>query len=211
MNRTLLATAVLVWLGHHSAADPKLTRLRMKHVDGTNLHIAGNRGAIHWSADITITVDLREDNKLEASSAGTRGEHNLYAEGSGASYTTDDQTTWTTRWTGAWSQTGDKLTLDLSLVDHACKHTKTTSGYAPETLPCKAAAKRTQLACTTEQVKLDDVGAPSKPQLVSAWQCHPKTSTDLAESPAGWLLGKTTCIETTGGNMGHRSLRRCAP
>lgn len=69
-----------------AASAPKPMRLSMKHTEGTNLHIADHRGAIHWSADIRIMVDLQADKKLEAVSTGTRGEHNLYAGGSGPSY-----------------------------------------------------------------------------------------------------------------------------
>lgn len=194
-----------------AAAAPKPTRLAMKRTEGTNLHIAGGRGAIHWSADIRITVDLQADKQLVAVAQGTRGEHNLYADGPGLSYNTDDATTWTTRWSGTWAIAGDELTLDLVLSDHTCKHTKTTTGGKPEILPCEVASKQAQLVCASEQLKLEDVAQPTKARQVAAWRCHAKDATELGESPPQWVLGKTTCIETLGGHMTHDVFRACAP
>ena len=194
-----------------AGAAPKATRLAMKRTEGTNRHIAGGRGAIHWSADIRITVDLQADKQLMAVAQGTRGEHNLYAEGPGPSYSTDDATTWTTRWGGTWVIAGDALTLDLVLSDHTCKYTKTTTGYVPAILSCEAASKQTQLVCTSEQLTLEDVAQSTKAQQVAAWHCHAKDTTSLGESPPQWVLGKTTCIETLGGHMTHDAFRACAP
>jgi len=130
MNRAGVCLVVAVVAAPGLAAShPKPTRLSMKRTEGTNLHIADHRGAIHWSADIRITVDLQADKKLAAVATGARGEHNLYAGGTGPSYNTGDDTTWTTRWGGTWTMAGDRLTLDLVLADHTCKHTKTTTGY----------------------------------------------------------------------------------
>lgn len=185
----------------------------MKRTEGTNLHVANQGGAIHWQADITITVDLRADKKLEAVSTGTRKEHNLYA-GGGTSYNTDEETSWTTRWNGTWLVAGDKLQLDLVLVDHKCTSTKTTTDYKPEVLPCKVASKQTRLACASEDITLQDVTTTAtgkRPDKSAAWRCNAKTSTDLAESPSQWVLGKTTCLETIGGRMTGEGFRKCVP
>jgi hypothetical protein len=212
MNRAIVClVAAVVAAPGLAAAAPKPTRLAMKRTDGTNLHITNQEGAIHWSADIRITVDLLADKKLVAVAKGTRGEHNLYAGGSGPSYNTDDETAWTTRWNGTWAIAGDQLTLDLVLVDHTCKHTKTTTGAEPEIVPCEVASKQAQLVCTSEQIQIDDATPPNKPRRVAAWRCSAKDSGDLAESPSQWVLGKTTCIETLGGHMSHDAFRACAP
>lgn len=204
--------AIIAGAATVASADPTPTRLTMKHSDGTNLHIANGEGAIHWNADITITVDLKADNKVAATSIGTTSEHNLYAR-STPSYTTIEQTAWTTTWTGTWSTAKDTMVLDLALVDHKCKHTKTTSGDAPETLPCRTASKHTQLTCTSEQIEVADSATPAKPQQVSAWSCSSKGVDDLAESgSAGWLFGKTMCIQSWGGaHVGGRGFQKCQP
>jgi hypothetical protein len=210
VNRAITCLLVLAAPGL-AASDPASTRLAMKRTEGENLHLADQAGAIHWSADIRITVDLRSDKKLTAISKGTRGEHNLYAGGPGPSYNTDETTTWTTRWNGTWAIADDKLVLDLVLAEHNCTHTKTTTGEKPEDLPCKVASKQTQLNCTSKQIELEDASHPDKPQHADAWSCGAKTSSDLAESPSRWVLGKTACIETLGGHMSSDLFRRCAP
>jgi hypothetical protein len=212
VNRAIAClVAVVIAAPGLAASEPKPTRLAMKRTEGTNLHIADGQGAIHWSADIRITVDLQADKKLEAAATGTRGEHNLYAGGPGPSYNTDETTTWTTRWNGTWAIAGDKLVLDLVLAEHKCSHTKTTAEQKPEVLPCDTASKQTQLVCTSAQIKLEDLARPNKSQQVAAWRCNAKDSTDLAESPSQWVLGKTSCIETLGGHMTRDVFRACAP
>jgi len=209
--RHVIAGLVVIVASGLAAADPAVTRLSMKRTEGTNLHIANHRGAIHWAAEITITVELRPDHQLEAVSTGTRSEHNAYAGAAGAGYDTDDDTAWTTRWTGSWATAGDALRLDLVLADHACRRTKTTTGYQPATVPCEVPRKRARLTCTSEQLQLDEV-APSTPSPpVAAWRCHAKSAADLAESPWEWVLGKTTCIEIGGGRMQPYTLQRCPP
>jgi hypothetical protein len=213
MNRAIVWLFVLE--ASFAMASPKSTRLSMKHTEGTNLHIANQGGAIHWQADIAITVELRDDQKLEVVSAGKRGEHNLYP--GPTSRSTEDDTVWTARWNGTWSQTGDKLQLDLVLVDDKCKHTKATTeldtarglwvNYAPEILSCKVASKQTQLACTSELLEIDD---PTQPR-VAAWRCNAVVGADVAESPGQWVFGKTICIETLAGHMTSTSYRKCAP
>ena len=171
-------------------------RLTMKRLDGTNLHIAGNRGAIHWSEDTTVVLDLAADHKLAAAVSGTRGESNLYT-----SYSTDDVTTWATTWTGTWARQGDALVLDLALASERCARVKTSSDAAPVTLACRVPAKHKRVACTSAQVELADH------THADAWTC---AGDDLGESP-GWLLGKAGCLASLGGHMGRFSVQPCTP
>jgi hypothetical protein len=210
MRRVIAWVAVGLAMPGQAAAAPKPTRLTMKRVEGTNLHIANNQGAIHWQAAISISVDLLPAGKLAAVSTGTRGEHNLYVDGAGGSYTTEDQTGWTTTWTGTWSARGDRLQLALVLVDDRCKHDKTMTGAAAETLACKATSKQAELACTSETITLEDP-AGSKAQRALAWRCTAKTADDLGESPSQWVLGKTVCIQTVGGRMTAEGFQPCTP
>jgi len=197
------AAFVVVFLAAAAHADPPPTKLTMRQTDGTNLHIAGNRGAIHWNADVTVTVELLADHKLEAVAAGSRSEHNLYAGGQRPSYTTVEETKFRIRWTGTWAQSGDRLALDLALADDRCTHQKTSTGVPTEVLACRPAARHTRLACSTQAIELS---APKR--KVDAWSCAPTTSLDLGESPP-WLLGKTICIDVPGSHLGGASFRKC--
>jgi hypothetical protein len=199
-------------------ADPKPTRLAMKRIDGTNLHMAGNRGAMNWRADVAITVDVRVDGKLDAASIGKTTDHVL--DGGPTSRSTDVETAWTTRWTGTWSSAAGKLQLDLVLVDHKCKserkmrefdlNRKLWLEYTPEVLPCKVASKLAKLECTSEQITLVDP-ATSRKTIEAAWRCNATTSSDLAESRSQWVLGKTACITTIGGKMSRDAFAPCVP
>jgi len=164
------------------AAAAPATKLSMKRTDGTNLHIAKERGAIHWDEDTTVVVELRANGIVAASVVGTRKEHNLYADPC-SSYETDDVTTWETTWTGTFKGTADTLVLELAVDADTCSRTKTT---------CRAAAKRTKVSCSTTKIEISGP-AVSKPIPVDAWTCSPKGDADLGESPA-WLLGKNRCI-----------------
>jgi hypothetical protein len=207
-HRSVLRAPVIVALLIATAhADPRSTTLKMRHTDGTNLHMADQAGAIHWNADITVKVELRDDHKLVAAVTGTRGEHNLYARGSGPQYNTDEEMKLGIRWTGTWTRSADKLQLALVLADDTCTRIKTSDRFPTETLTCKPAAKRTQLACTTLAIELEDPSSCAK-RKVDAWSCAPASPGDLGESPS-WLLGKTTCIETTGAHMGRSSFHKC--
>jgi hypothetical protein len=206
--------AILLLVPAVAIADPKPTRLAMKRIEGTNLHMAGNSGAMHWQADVAITVDLHPNAKLEAKSIGKTSDHAL--DGGPRSRSTDVDTAWTTRWNGTWKTTNGALQLDLVLVDHTCKSERKMTEfdgkqwveYKPEVLPCKVASKTAQLACTSEQVTVED---GNKKSSVAAWRCNAKTSTDLAESRSQWVLGKTTCIATLGGKMSAESFAPCKP
>lgn len=184
--------------------------------DGTNLHMAGNRGAMHWDKDIAITLELAAAGKATLSSAGTTKEHVL--DGGPGSRNTDDISTWTTKWNGTWTKSGDKLALELSLVSHACKHEKKTTefdttknvwvSYAPEQLPCQPAAKQTKLTCTTQTLQVGDLGK-TQPKL--AWTCTAPAPTDLAETSSYLVFGKAGCIDTRAGKMSATSYGPCKP
>ena len=195
------------------AAADKLTA---QVTDGTNLHMAGHRGAMHWQTDIGVTIELAAGGNATMNSAGSRKEHVL--DGGPGSRNTDDVSTWTTQWTGTWTKSGDKLSVALTLAKHTCKHEKKTSEfdprknvwleYTPEQLPCLAAAKQTKLTCTTEQVQVSDLGTT---QPTTAWACSAAASTDLAETPAHLVFGKTTCINMHAGRMSALSYSKCKP
>jgi hypothetical protein len=209
MMRSFVVLAISMVLTLPAAADPKPTRLTMQFIEGTNLHMANQRGAINWSADIKLTVDLLAAGRLEAVATGWKKEHNLDVRPSGTSWNTDDETKLTLKWTGAWSETPGKMTLDLSLVSESCTHTQTTNRGAPETLECRHASKAAKLECTSISVDLEDLAKPGKKLATPAWACAPKDFDDLGESP-GWLLGKATCIKTFGRSMGSGSrFERC--
>jgi hypothetical protein len=200
------ASAVFVLLlAGPAAAQP--AKLSMRVTDGTNLHIANQGGAIHWSADITLTVELRANKTVEAAATGWRKEHNLYAGGSGPSYNTDEETRLAIKWNGTWLERNRKLQIDLVLVSDKCTRMKTSDGVQPETLACRPASSQTVLTCTTQSIELEGA-PPNAKRKVDAWSCQPKASDDLGESPP-WLLGKTTCIGTSGSHMGGSQFQNC--
>ena len=193
---------VVALLAAPVAAQPKPTRFTMQATDSTNLHIAGGRGAMHWTDDIKVTVDLLPAGRVEAVVAGTKKEHDLDVR-AGQSFNSDELTTFAIKWSGAWSEAPGKLTLDLTLANERCTHTRTMEGAPPETMPCRRAAKAAQLVCTLQDFELFDFAKPAVKQKVPAWSCSAKNFDDLGESP-GWILGVTTCIKTSGGH--HTSL-----
>jgi hypothetical protein len=178
------------------------TRLMARWEEGEAIHIANENGAINRHGDIAIEVHLVAPDRLEVTAIGTRTEHNLFE-----TFSTDDETTWKTTWTGRWSEKPGALHLELIAVGDTCKHTKTGTVEAPKALPCKAVSKRAELACTTERVTLEDFTGSAKPVAVDAWQCGVTTG-ELGESPTSWLLGKSGCIKSVGG-MGSAHYTRC--
>ena len=196
--------ALLVLVPSLAAAAPA-TKLSMKRVDSTNVHLADGEGAIHWDEDTTVVVDLRANGNVAASVSGTRKEHNLYS-----SYSTDEVTTWKTTWTGTFRRSSDTLELSLVLDADTCSRVKTTHDDAhavpDERLACRAAAKRTTVTCTTTSVELTT--GSNKPIKTDAWTCSQASSDDLGESPA-WLLGKSRCIRVGAGHMATTSYAPC--
>jgi hypothetical protein len=201
-----IAVCLLAW-PTLSAAAPRSGRLTMHVTEGTNLHLANREGAINWQTHITITVDLAADGKVAARSTGSQAELNSY--GGPRSRSTHDTTTWTTRWSGTYEQSDDRLRLDLVLVDHACKHEVSTTEfdaaqnaqvtYAPEKIACKTAARQSQLTCTSEEIEISDRAEDATRHRGAVWRCNAMTPDDLAESPAEWVLGKTMCIDRIAG------------
>jgi len=121
--------AVLACSASTAAAD----RLVMKETESDNIHIANQGGAINTRADITITVDLLAGGKAKVIATGTRSEHNLYSN-----FSTDEESKWTTAWTGTWTTGAGTMKIDLAVASDTCSHTKTSSGQAAETLACRA-------------------------------------------------------------------------
>lgn len=196
------ALVVIALVGTTARADV----LTMRQLDSTNLHLANNRGAIHTSDDVTISVDLGAKGRVDVVSKGTRGQHDMYVM-NGASYSVDEKATWTTTWLGTWRVTKGVLALDLSLVKDACSAVRDEGG-TKSNQSCRAATKRAVLECTTETIEVE-TGA-KKPAKVAAWRCTPDDKSALGESPSSWVLGKDRCIEVRGGRKTPFSYGRCA-
>lgn len=204
----LLAVPTIAW------AQP--STMTMRYTDGTNRHLAGDRGALSRHAAGAITVDLRAGGKLAVTSSGTRVDHAL--DGGPSSRNTDDTATWTTQWKGRWARARNALTLDLVLARHACTRARTSSEfdtargrwveYAPEPLACQVAAKTIRITCTRAVVKVDGATAS---RSVASWRCQARAATGLAETPSTWVLGESECIEVTGGGSGTAAYAPCAP
>jgi hypothetical protein len=204
--RAWLAIPALLAAGAPPARAAPTRHLTGQLVDGRNLHIANQGGAIHWQADVRFAVDLHADQQLEARVTGSRGEHNLYADHGARSYSTDDETAWTTRWGGRWALSHGALRLDLVRVDDTCTHQRTASDAAPETLPCKAASARARLRCVATALALP---APDggRAHQVAGWSCTLEAGGDLGEAAGPWLLGEDTCVQRS--VMG--GISACAP
>jgi hypothetical protein len=192
--------ALVIVLGSVPAAADLL---KMKQVDSTNMHMADQRGAMHWSEDITVTVDLGAKGRVQVLSKGTRGEHNLDVINN-TNYNTDETTTWTTAWKGAWKIEKGALVMQLGLVKDDCKAEKDDNGTKTP-MTCKA-AKNAVMRCSAASVELE-VG--TKKQKTAAWRCAPDDARDLGESPSSWLLGKKRCIEVHAGRMMPMSFVPC--
>lgn len=203
MKRILICVAICAW-GAPASAGP--TRLSMRWVNGENIHLAGQRGAINRRAAIELELKLAAGGKLEVADTGTTSEHNLYD-----TFSTTEESSWTNAWRGTWAMRGPTLQLDLVLDARACTRTRRATGAAPQTLPCAPVDKQVRLACTTARIAVDDLaGAARKPAHHEAWRCSPTAAAELGETPTIWVLGKTTCLETAGGRGGPR-YQRCKP
>lgn len=172
----------------------------MQWVEGENIHIAGERGAINRHAEVRVEVQVFSSQRALVSDSGTRREHNLYSN-----YWSQDTTTWSNLWRGSWSITGDTMQLELTLTGRQCSHKKTWSDAAPQTLPCQEVAKQLQLLCQLESVKAE------RGVTLPAWVCSPMESTDLGETPSRWVLGKASCVKVIAGRHGPTYERCAAP
>jgi hypothetical protein len=198
---------VMIVLGAAPVAAAPPVTLRGQVLDGRNLHIANQGGAIHWSADIRITVELAADHTLTAQLVGNRSEHNLYADHGGASYNTDETTTWTADWRGTWRPQGAALALELTALAHTCQHARTSDRFAPETLPCRDPAPTAHLRCAPLKVTMVDPDTSRRVEA-AAWSCGVAADDPaLGESPPTWALGKTGCVAA----LVSGGFRTCAP
>lgn len=188
------------------AASAGPIRLSMQWVRSDNTHLAGNRGAINHRDDVKLELELQDGHRLKATDTGTSAHHNLYS-----TYSKTETWAWTNTWSGTWAMRGSSLRLDLVLGTRTCTRTKRYSDAAPQTLACEPIAKQVQLACTTEQISVDE-GTGAAPKVVqhAAWRCAPAAAADLAPTPSIWVLGKASCLQTLGGRGGP-SFRRCKP
>ena len=104
--------------------------------------------------------------------------------------------------------------LELTLAGQECKRTKTWEGQPPTTELCREVSKKSKLVCTSERVFVEESGAaPSrkKPAQVAAWVCNAPSTLELGETPSRWVLGKTSCLHSTGHQSGSAPFRKCAP
>lgn len=208
MRRALISIVVCAWPALAGAGP---TRLSMQWVNGENIHLAGQRGAINRRADKKIALELQAGGKLRGSDTGTTSDHNLYEDGS----STTEESTWTNTWSGTWAMRGPaaarELLLELVLDGRACTRTRRENRAAPQAIACGPVSKQVRLACTTEQIEIDEsTGAKKKVTRHAAWRCAPDAAVDLAETPRGWVLGKATCLQTAGGRGGP-TYQRCKP
>lgn len=178
--------------------------LTMKQFDSTNLHMADNRGAMHWSADITITMTLGTNKRVTVLSKGTRGDHQMDVINN-ASYNTDTKTEWTTGWKGVWKIEKGVLVLQLGVLKNDCSKVKDDRGTKTNET-CSVARESAVMRCSTETVELGDGKKKTK---VAAWRCAPDDPRDLGESPTSWLFGKKRCIQVSGGRKMPMSYSPC--
>lgn len=195
--RALVLAAVLA-----AAPNARAEVLTMRVFDSTNLHMANHAGAMHWSEDITITVNLGAKGRAQVLSKGARGDHHMDVIGN-ATHNTDTKTTWTTAWKGGWKIVKGVLVLELGLVKDSCEKVKEEQG-SKTTETCKAARQSAVMRCSTETVEVGD-----KKTKVSAWRCATDDARDLGESPTSWLLGKKRCIQVNAGRKMPMSYAPC--
>lgn len=199
MRRLALCFLLLASVSH---ADT----LRMKRVDSTNLHMANQRGARHWTDDYSITLELGAKGKASVTSKGMRSNHDMDVINNRA-YNTEDRAKWTTTWRGTWSIKADTLTLVLDLVKHDCKAEKDDNGNV-SVEPCKIASAKATLECTSSTIDLEN-RTTNKSTKAAAWVCSPGPSTELAESAGTLIFAKSGCVEVNGGHMTSNSFARC--
>lgn len=177
------------------SAPASAAPLEMRYLKSENLHIANQGGAISWHDEVTLTLDLAPSGKLAGSERGTARQHDLYD-----TYTTDDEQTWTHRWSGTWKRAGDTLALDVVLDARTCTRTKQTTGASPQPLPCGKVSGKLHLDCTTRSVTLRAPGARDDKRLV--WECTPAGAVELDRTPRPWVFGKSRCVKMLGGRGG---------
>jgi len=157
----------------------------MQWRESSDVHIADQAGAINHRRSIGITVKLLDGGKLTAIDAGEVVDNNLYRD-----YSTTKTTTWSNRWRGTWTLAKGVLALELVLDKRTCAKTKKHSDARAEQLPCDAVDRMVKMQCTTALVAVeDDAGKRTK---TAAWRCS--SDSELADTPAGWTLGKRVCI-----------------
>ena len=215
MMKRLLRALLMLSTGPSTlhAAEPRPVQLSMKAIEGETRHLAAGTGAINRHGSLTITVELLPGKSVKAVALGTHKEHNLYAK---QGYSSDEETTWKTTWTGSWEEpaAGQALTLELTLAAQECKRTKAWEGQPPTTEPCREVSKKSKLVCTSERVFVEESGsAPSrkKPAQVAAWVCNAPSTLELGETPSRWVLGKTSCLQSAGRQSWNAPFRRCDP
>lgn len=181
-----LALAIVVALTTTAAAAPQTLRLQWR--ESSDVHLANQAGAINHRRSIDITVKLLDGGKLTASDDGSVSENNLYRD-----YSTTETTTWSNRWRGTWKLDSGTLALALVLDKRTCSKAKEHSDARAEQLACDAVDRAVKMQCTTALVAVED-GA-GKRTKTAVWRCS--SDNELADTPAGWTLGKRVCVRTS--------------
>ena len=199
--RALLCSIVL--LASTASAD----KMRMKVVESTNLHMANQAGARHWTEDYEIGVLLGAKGKASVTSKGMHSNHDMTMMNN-TPYNTEDSATWTTTWRGTWIIKGDVLSLELDLVKHDCKGEQDENGRKT-VAPCKTASAKATLTCASQVIDVEN-RTSGKTAKSAAWMCSPAaTGTELAESTGPWVFAKGGCVEVRGGHMTANTFARC--
>lgn len=191
--------------GPATAAAMRLPKvMTMRWTEGINIHIGNQEGAINRRAEVLLSLELLDGNKLRGFDSGTRSEHNLYSN-----YSTSDETTWRNRWSGTWVLAGSALQLDLRLDERTCSRTKTTTGGAPEKLDCRKPSTKLRMECSTQQIELERWSGSQEAPVRSTsqqevWACSPAESGELGETPSRWVLAKAIpCVQVNPGHHGR--------
>lgn len=198
--------------GGSLAAPLRLPKVsEMQWIEGINIHIGHQEGAINRRANVLVSVELLEGNKLRGSDSGTRSEHNLFSN-----YSTEESATWKNRWSGTWLLAGGSLRLDLRLDARDCKKTKTAAGAAPEKLACQRPSPKLRMECTTQHIEMESWSGPADSPVrqtskQEVWACSPADSAELGETPSRWVLAKQlACVQVNPGR-GRTTYSVCPP
>jgi hypothetical protein len=204
---SMSAAMIAAGLAHANPVAP--TVLSMQYVQGMNIHLAGNEGAINRHDKMDIRVELLPEQKVRAVDSGERSEHNLFSN-----FSTRDETRWKNSWRGTWAMVGETLRLHLTLADRTCEKSKTQSGRPPEKKTCGALSQQLRFECRSEQLAITEwSGPPDNPKHEikkhAVWRCGAADSFEFADTPSRWLFGKSICIKVIGGRPGE-SYEKCS-
>jgi hypothetical protein len=197
----LVAAALAASLA--SAGEKGATVHAMEWLEGETIHLADEQGAINRHGESKISIDLTDSKNVTVTERGSRSEHNLYAN-----FSTEESMTWSNAWKGTWSTRGAELRLELSLTARTCKRSKTGGGEA--SARCAELSPKVTVTCTPMTVTLE---APTRgpKQQRAALRCSAGEGTTLGDTPAAWILGRSSCLSSSDGGGGGTIFRPCPP